>query len=95
MFFIPPGVDELEYVDLERSLSGQEDEYGDITETDDVEIVDSDFDYSETPETPTIIGIVPPQTIRTGATGAQVVDVIIEVEDIDGLEYEIRWVPVD
>lgn len=95
MFFIPDGVDELVYEELERSLTGQEDEFGDNVEIDDIIIIDddNDDDVSDLPDTPTIVGIVS-QTIRTAATGNQVVDVVIEVEDIDGLEYEIRWVPV-
>lgn len=92
MFFIPDGVDELVYTDRDRELSGQYEEGDDAIE--EFFLTDDDFDFNEPPDTPTIVGIVLPQVVRTSSTGNEVVDVTFEVEDIDGLLYEIRFVPL-
>lgn len=86
MFNIPDGINELEY---------DEDSPSDLTL-----IQDPDGNFIYVPTTPppvtqyglpapNILGIIG-QTIRTTKSGAQVVDVEIEVEDIPGATYEIR-----
>jgi hypothetical protein len=91
MFFIPEGVDELEYLDEESSLALAEDEDEEFfTFVDEESEDDSDVDYGDAPETPTILGIVPPQIIRMASDGSEVVDVVFEVEEVNADDYEFR-----
>lgn len=85
MFNIPDGITELEY---------DEETPSDLVLTQDS---DGNFVYAPTnpPTTqyglvaPNIIGVVS-QIIRTTKSGAQVVDVVIEVDDIPGARYELK-----
>lgn len=100
MFFIPEGVDELVYdedLSYQANTSASEgdvdDDLAEVEFNDDNVDYGSpdDVDYTDAPETPQIIGIIPPQVLRTGDSGAEVVDVILEVEDVDGVtNYELR-----
>ena len=85
MFFIPEGMDDFVYTERNN------------LKPDDFQDTDADITYdiddggdSTDPETPNIIGIVS-QTPRRTKDGHVVIDVVIEVEDIDGVtKYEIR-----
>lgn len=85
MFYIPEGVDELEYSEeIPSDLI--------VTQDDDGNFVFTPINPTQTTyglATPNIIGIVE-QTIRTTKSGAQVVDVVIEVDEIPGASYEVR-----
>lgn len=92
MFYIPEGVDELVY----SESSGDESEFDNTVETEfvveDAYIDDgSDYaDYSDTPAVPEIYGVLS-QTLRTTASGQQVVDLVLDVEDVDSIvKYEVR-----
>lgn len=87
MFFIPDGVEDFVYSENERNLeSVPEEETGDDSFVTD----EGGVNYFDGPDTPDILGVVS-QTLRTTNTGAQVVDVVIEVEDIPGLsKYDYR-----
>lgn len=91
MFFIPEGVDELVYDDTERNLDVEivEEESEEIY--DDVFLVDdTETSNTEAPETPDILSVIE-QTLRKTASGNQVVDVVVEVDDIPGIsKYEFR-----
>lgn len=89
MFFIPDGVDELNYT--EGNSTGEElvDEVSVDMDVDDYG--DPPVDTTETPETPDILAMVTPHSMHTSDTGAEVVDVVFEVEDIAGVtNYEVR-----
>ena len=86
MFHVPDGVDELVYSEFYES--GQDPAE---LEEDFIEDNDEDYnDYSDAPDTPIILGVVS-QTLRTTKAGTQRVDLVIEVEEVDGLDkYDIR-----
>lgn len=88
MFFIPEGTDEFVYTESEIEVVDDADNFAEIESSYDD---GSDFaDYSDDPDTPDILGVIS-QTVRTSASGSQVVDVVIEVEDIEGIaNYEVR-----
>lgn len=95
MFFIPEGVEEVVHGEGSTSANDVEDddlgssgseEYGE----DDSEYAGDTVDYSEAPETPQIIGVITPQVIRATDTGAEVVDVILEIDDVVADDYEFR-----
>lgn len=87
MFFIPDGVEEFVYDEKERNLETvPEEETGD----DSFIISEETTNYFDGPDTPDILGVVS-QTIRTTATGNQVVDLVLEVEELPGLsKYDFR-----
>ena len=97
MFFIPDGVDELVYSE-EPTLTAEEIDDDFTTELttgeadiDSVEMSATEVDYAEVPETPQILGVESPQTIRMDATGNEVVDAVLDVDDTYGVvQYEIR-----
>jgi hypothetical protein len=78
MFHIPEGVDELIYQDFDPS-----DIYYYDTDT-------GENDFVGGIPTPHILGVIE-QTVRTLPSGTQVVDIVLEVEDIPGIEeFEVR-----
>lgn len=88
MFYIPEGVDELYYPEVNEV--GEPDEEI-IVNVDVDEFGDPPVDDTDHPETPDILSMVNPQTLRRLDTGAEVVDVVFEVEDIAGVtNYEVR-----
>lgn len=99
MFHIPEGVDELVYDDesLENSQYAEgTSEESEIVIEEEVVIVlpetntPEEEDTSGRPPAPRIIGIVK-QTLRTLKSGDERVDVVLEVEDIAGVDkYEFR-----
>lgn len=96
MFFIPDGVDELQYgegivVGENEEVDENEFEVDIDIDTSDSGEAEDDTDYANGPETPTIFGIIPPQVIHMDTAGNEVVDVVFSVEDIfDATSYEIR-----
>ena len=91
MFFIPDGVDELVYDDVERTLEVDEVEESSEEIFEDYLLIDetetSSFDG---PDTPDILGVIE-QVLRTTATGAQVVDLVLDIEEIPGIsKYEFK-----
>lgn len=95
MFFIPEGIDELKYGDNLITVEADdvdENEFDVDIDADDVDGVGADdgTDYSDSPETPTIFGVIL-QTIHVDDTGSEVVDVVFDVEDVFNVDsYEIR-----
>lgn len=88
MFYVPDGVDELFYSDEQSVVDTEED--NEPVEISDTFVSEDDINHYDGPETPDIIGLTS-QTVRTSNTGNQVIDVVIEVEDIPGIEnYEFR-----
>lgn len=92
MFYIPDGATEFTY--------GQVKDVPDIFSDDELDGSDSEYspydddlgvsDGGDTPPTPSILGVVS-QTITRTAAGNEVVDVVIEVDDIDGVtNYQFR-----
>lgn len=92
MFYIPEDADELVYRDNNYDAVIEFDEEGDIYEAyvEYVDESDDDSDYTGTPDTPQVLGIIPPQTFRMTDSGAEVVDVVVDVETVLGAEYELR-----
>lgn len=96
LFDIPDGVDEFVYDETssgeltlsEDSFSGSEGDEYDFSG--DVFVTDDDINYSNAPPTPAINGVIE-EIVHTGPTGNQVIDVIIDVQDIEGaINYEFR-----
>lgn len=78
MFYIPEGTDEFIY---------EEQDYFDESESfgDDVAV-----NVDASPDTPTILGVIS-QTIRVTQSGAEVVDVVLDVEPVEGIsKYDFR-----
>lgn len=92
MFFIPDDVDELVYEDtgFDEIVEPEDGFIEVIVEVEDGGGGDDGTDYNETPETPQVLDIVPPQIIRMGDDGSEVVDVIFEVSEVDADTYEFR-----
>jgi hypothetical protein len=98
MFYIPEGVDELSYNDEDTNIDvDSSDEEGYVLEFsyDEADAAydydGEDIDYSEAPETPQILGVIPPQVIRMSASGSEVVDVILDIDGAVGVsKYEVR-----
>lgn len=90
MFYIPEGATEFDYIDR---LPATDEEVADFAASDESEIDFSEFDDAidtDVPFTPQITSIVS-QTVHKTAAGNEVVDVVIEVDDIDGVtSYEFR-----
>ena len=94
MFPIPEGMEDEFFYDedaAQRDLISDEidesaliDEFGDF----ELEEIDDDTDYTETPDTPQIFGVIQ-QTVRFLPDGTQLVDVILSVEDVPGATYEV------
>lgn len=96
VFFIPDGVDELQYTDgitvTDNSDSTDEDNNLDIDLSESGD--DDTNDYSDSPEVPQILSIIS-QTIRMNAAGQEVVDVVFDVDpSVSGKTYNIRATPV-
>lgn len=88
MFHIPDGVEELYY---DESQTTDEPFVEEVVDDADITDQTDDIDYSEQPETPQILGILPPQVIRMDASGNEVVDIVLEVDDVfDATKYEFR-----
>jgi hypothetical protein len=88
MFFIPDGVDELEYREEEIFVESSEEDTiisADVYEEPEFE---SDTDDSDLPGVPDIYGIFS-QTLRRNSSGSQVVDVVLDVEDMAN-QYDVR-----
>lgn len=93
MFYIPEGMEDFVYSENTEDAGSEADAAVEETVYDDSYITEEGegMEYPDAPEVPDILGIIPPQIIRTTATGNQVIDVTIEVEDIPGISnYEIR-----
>lgn len=98
MFYIPEDVDELVYEDKRTDAfiefddeAAEEAEYVFEYDGDDEASAGDDSDYNETPDTPQVLGIIPPQLFRMSDSGVEVVDVIFSVEDVlDADNYEFR-----
>lgn len=88
MFHIPEGVQELYY---DESQTTDELVVEELAEDADITDESDDIDYSEQPETPQILGILPPQVVRMDAAGNEVVDIVLEVDDVfNATKYEFR-----
>lgn len=86
MFNIPPGMDEIEYKDEIDADSLGEALFNELYGNEDGEGED------DLPPAPEVIEIVS-QKLRRIKGGTDVVDVVFEVEEIEGAaEYELRWV---
>lgn len=83
MFAIPDGVDELYYD--ENILADETDEDNFAEESD----ADAGIDYSDQPDTPQVLQVVE-QIVRMDASGNEVVDLIVEVEDVGVEDYEFH-----
>lgn len=93
MFAIPAGTDEFRYSESDILYTDdveQEEGLPDDFVSDGSAGTDEFENYSEEPDAPGILAVIS-QTLRTSASGSQVVDMVIEVEDIEGAErYEVR-----
>jgi len=96
VFFIPDGVEELEYSDTGITLSADEVDENEF----DVDIDIDTSDSSESPdnndagdlEVPQVLDVFS-QTVKTNASGNDVVDVVFDVSPVSGVtSYEIRYV---
>lgn len=89
MFFIPDGVDELNYAEDNDTSEEIMDEATGDAEVDTYS--DPPVDDTDYPATPDIVSMLLPHNMRTSDTGAEVVDVVFEVDDIEGVtNYEVR-----
>lgn len=95
---IPFGLKDAEYVernevtptDIESASEDDDDAVDEFTENDEEFIGTDDDTDDEALEAPGFMQIVS-QVIRTAPDGRQVVDVVLEVEDIEGTEkYDVR-----
>lgn len=97
MFYIPEGVEELDYLDeefsRESSIEEQEDEnsfgpgFGEEYDSEEY----TSFPGEAGLDAPDILGVIDPQMLRRIPSGQQVVDVLIEITDVAGASnYEIR-----
>jgi hypothetical protein len=91
-FFLPPGVTGMRLETLEER--GRQSP-GSIIAGSDGEVIDQELEF-ENPDIdsslrpPSWIKVIS-QTVRKGPTGIQVVDVVIEVEDVPGVDdYQVR-----
>lgn len=91
MFFVPEGMEEIVYDDnIEDPEAPVDEESEDELTSDEYLTNETEDNNSEAPDTPDVLGVLQ-QIVKTGSSGAQVVDVIIEVEDIPGISnYEFR-----
>lgn len=97
LFFIPDGVEELQYKEGISVVPDDVDE-NEFEVDIDVDLSDStetdDTDYTDAPEVPQVVGVIS-QTIRRDSAGVEVVDVVFNVTDsANGDSYEIRVTPV-
>lgn len=95
VFFIPDGVEELEYSDKSVTIAADEIDENEF----DIDIDIDTSDSSESPdnegddlEVPQILDVFS-QTIHMDATGKEVVDVVFDVTEVFGVsKYELRVV---
>lgn len=91
-FNIPEGVDELAYdEDSSDAANYAESVDGEVEFASDTSVVQTQpTDTSGAPPSPQVLGIIK-QTVRTLANGDERVDVVLDVEDIVGVDkYEFR-----
>jgi hypothetical protein len=95
VFFIPDGVEELEYSDRSVTVSADEideNEFDidiDVDTSDSSESPDSDADELEVPQILSVIS----QSMRMDSSGKEVVDVVFDVTAVSGVtSYEMRVV---
>lgn len=96
MFFIPEGASELEYTtdSINVEIIEGADEADAVESANEFEVDFSEFDEidhtGDTPDVPLINGIAS-QTVHRTNVGNEVVDVVLDVDDIDGVtSYEFR-----
>lgn len=97
LFFVPDDVIDVrastgeDYPDIsEEPIDIDPDTIVEYVDPEDFEADSSNPDENETLQTPQWL-IVSSQTVRIGADGRTVVDVVLEVEDVPGAEdYELR-----
>jgi hypothetical protein len=102
MFYIPPELDIYDYPDDSTGgFTSETDELGDddldgegddFLDSDELLYDESEDDYYDLPDVPDEFEVIS-QTIRTMPNGSQVIDLVVEVEDVIGVDtYDFRVV---
>lgn len=90
MFFIPEGVEDIDYIEESDISSVDFDAEDDEELPADEYVSEDDVDYSENPETPLVLSIIE-QKLRRAPGGQMVVDVVLDVDADESMSnYEFR-----